>query len=143
MELEPTSARLRAAGLRATPQRVALIAHLASLRAPQSIQDIAHALEETCDQVTVYRMIDAFAKAGIVREVNIHGERPLYELTDAGDDHHHLVCTNCRKVEDFVGCDVEEIIRDALTHSRHFSTVTSHSFDLYGLCTSCAPTSTH
>ena len=138
MKREVIQARIRGTGFRATTQRVALIAHLSSLRAPQSVLDIAHALRETCDQVTVYRMIDAFAKAGIVREVNIHGERPLYELTDASDDHHHLVCTNCRKVEDFVGCDVDRIVRDALAHSRQFSSVTSHSFDLYGLCKACA-----
>ncbi|MBM3271677.1 transcriptional repressor [Candidatus Kaiserbacteria bacterium] len=138
MSPEDIPARIRQAGFRATTQRIALFSHLASLRAPHSILDIAHALKGTCDQVTVYRMIDAFEKAGIVREVNIHGERPLYELADAGDDHHHLVCTNCRKVEDFVGCDIEHIVRDALAHSQSFASVTRHSFDLYGLCHSCS-----
>lgn len=133
-----TAQRLRTAGFRATTQRVAFLEHLSSLRTPQNVQQIADSLSGVCDPVTVYRMTAAFEKAGIVREVNIHGERPLYEITDASDDHHHLVCTNCRKVEDFVGCDVAGIIRDALAHSRQFSSVTSHSFDLYGLCKACA-----
>lgn len=138
MERDEIATHIREAGFRATSQRIALIAHLSTLRAPQTIQDIAHTLADVCDPVTVYRMIEAFKQKGIVREVNIHGERPLYELVDVGDDHHHLVCTNCRKVEDFIGCDIEQIARDALAHSRHFSSVTSHSFDLYGLCKACA-----
>lgn len=132
-----TAQQLRAAGFRATTQRVALLEHLSSLREPQSIQEIADTLSGVCDPVTVYRMIAAFEKAGLVRESSIGG-RPHYERTEAGDDHHHLVCTNCRVVEDFVGCGADLLARAALKRSKRFASVTSHSFDLYGLCRACS-----
>jgi Fur family ferric uptake transcriptional regulator len=127
---------LRDAGFRATQQRTAFVSRLAAVHEPQSIQELADALSGTCDPVTVYRMITAFEKAGLVRESTIGG-RPHYELAEAGDDHHHLVCTNCRAVEDFVGCGADAVARAALKRSRRFTSVTSHSFDLYGLCRSC------
>ena len=138
MDTNMANARIRSAGFRATKQRVALLMHLASLRTPASITEIADALHRQCDQVTVYRMIDAFVQKGLVREVDIRGERARYELAETGDDHHHLVCTSCHAVEDFDGCDVERIVRTALARARRFSSVTSHSFDLYGLCKACS-----
>jgi Fe2+ or Zn2+ uptake regulation protein len=135
---EPIGEVIRNAGFRATAPRIALLTYLRKSRTPLLIQEIAAGLKSTAvDQVTVYRMIEAFKKAGIVREVNLHGDRSRYELADTEHDHHHIVCVSCHKVEDFVGCDSRRMERKALQQS-HFSKVTGHSFDLYGLCNSCA-----
>ena len=129
---------LNAAGFRATKPRIALLSFLDNSTIPLLINEIVSGLKSAkVDQVTVYRMIEAFKTAGIVREVNLQGERPRYELADIEHDHHHIVCTNCRKVEDFVGCDTSKLEKKALQQS-HFAKVTGHSFDLYGLCNSCA-----
>jgi Fe2+ or Zn2+ uptake regulation protein len=90
------------------------------------------------DVVTVYRTIELFLKADIVREVNLKGENARYELTDLEHDHHHIVCTGCHRLEDFVGCDSLKVERQALRGSKNFATITGHSFDLYGLCNTCA-----
>lgn len=130
--------KLGEAGFRATKPRLALLSFLEKKSAPLLISEIVSGLKpHKVDQVTVYRMIEAFTKAGIVREVNLQGDRPRYELADLEHDHHHIVCTNCRKVEDFVDCDTERLEKKALQQS-HFSKITGHSFDLYGLCDSCA-----
>ncbi len=128
---------IRTAGFRATKSRILVLNFFERAKYPLSVRKVVLGLKNKVDQVTVYRMIDAFNSAGVVREVNLRGERPKYELTDAGDDHHHIVCTSCRKVEDFVGCDVERVEKKALNHSRSFSKITGHSFDLYGLCNRC------
>ena len=133
------SEMIRRAGFRATKPRLLLLALLQRSTYPIHIQEIVEGLgRNTIDQVTVYRMIDAFKKADIIREINLQGERPRYELADTKHDHHHIVCTNCRKLEDFVGCDVTEVEKKALRQSRSFVKITGHSFDLYGLCKSCA-----
>jgi len=129
---------LRGAGFRATKPRLLLFSLLEKSRAPLPIHDIAARLQRhSVDQVTVYRMIDAFMRAGLVREVNFQGQRPRYELVDIEHDHHHIVCTKCHKIEDFVGCDSERLEEKALEQS-HFQKITGHSFDLYGLCDTCA-----
>jgi Fur family ferric uptake transcriptional regulator len=130
---------LKDAGFRATKPRLSLLALLEKSHTPLSIHEIAARLRRgDIDQVTVYRTIEAFARAGIVREVNLQGQRPRYELPDAEHDHHHIVCIKCRKLEDFIGCDIGHVEKKALRQSRSFSRITGHSFDLYGLCNACA-----
>jgi Fe2+ or Zn2+ uptake regulation protein len=136
---------IRKAGFRATSQRKSLISFLCKKQYPLSIQEIIAGLSrdisnnrDTVDQVTVYRMIEAFKRAEILREINLHGDRPRYEISDTKNDHHHIVCTKCHKLEDFIGCDYEEIKKKALRKSRSFTKITGHAFDLYGLCASCA-----
>jgi Fe2+ or Zn2+ uptake regulation protein len=129
---------LQKAGFKATGPRIALATLFESTTTPLAIAEIVSKLKyQKVDQVTVYRMVEAFKKANVIREVNLQGERPRYELSDTEHDHHHIVCTACHKVEDFVGCDVHQLEKKALRQS-NFAKVTGHSFDLYGLCNSCA-----
>lgn len=132
-----TKELLRRNGLRATKPRIRLLEHLASIRAPQGIVEMVEALARSMDHATVYRTIQSFLGAGIVREVELHRGRPLYELADE-HDHHHIVCTSCARVEEFTGCAAERIVADALAQVRGFANVQSHSFELFGTCNRCA-----
>jgi len=130
---------LNAAGFRTTKPRVLLLELLQKSHAPLSIHDIVAKLRSNdIDKVTIYRSIEAFVRTGIVREIDFQGQFARYELPDAEHDHHHIVCTKCHKIEDFVGCDIEHVEKNALRTSHSFSQITGHSFDLYGLCNSCA-----
>jgi Fur family ferric uptake transcriptional regulator len=130
--------KIRRAGFRATKQRVLFVSILAKAKLPLLTQDIVDRIgPEGVDQVTVYRMVDAFKKAGIVREVNLRGDNPRYELEDE-HDHHHIVCTDCGRVEDFTEHTHERVEKHVLAKSKKFKKITGHAFDLYGLCNTCA-----
>jgi len=129
--------RIRAAGFRATKQRIELVRFLEKTKRPLDMQDIVKGLSRSTDMVTVYRMLAAFKRAGLVREVNLRGEHPRYELEDECD-HHHIVCTDCGRVEDFTDTAHESIEKKVLAKSKSFKSVTGHSFDLYGVCKTCA-----
>ena len=128
---------LMGAGFRATKPRLLLLKLLEKSHIPLSIHDIVLKLQNDVDQVTVYRSIESFTHTGIVREVDFQGQLARYEILDLEHDHHHIVCTKCHKIEDFVGCDVERVEKTALRQSHSFSRITGHSFDLYGLCKTC------
>jgi Fe2+ or Zn2+ uptake regulation protein len=128
---------VRRAGFRATKQRIALITFLAKKDRPLLVQEITDGLRGTMDGVTTYRMLAAFKRAGLVREVNLRGEHPRYELADE-HDHHHIVCTDCGRVEDFIDETHERIGKRVLARSKSFKKITGHSFDLYGVCKTCA-----
>lgn len=128
---------IRRAGFRATKQRVALVSFLEKTRRPLSVQEITEGLHGALDGVTTYRMLAAFKHAGLVREVNLRGGHPRYELADERD-HHHIVCTGCGRIEDFTDANHERIGRRILAESKAFKKVTGHSFDLYGVCNACA-----
>jgi Fur family ferric uptake transcriptional regulator len=135
---EETLAILKASGFRATKSRIAVLLLLEKAGKPLSIREIVGRLTgEKIDQVTVYRMVEAFVKKGILREVNLRGDHPRYELQDE-HDHHHIVCTSCERVEDFVDSTHENIEKRVLAKSKSFKQITGHSFDLYGLCKACS-----
>ena len=97
---------LRAAGLRATPPRLAVLTALS--RQPHADTDsvIRHARAElgTVSTQAVYNVLAALVEAGLVRRIQPAGSVALYELR-VGDNHHHIVCRTCGAVAD-VDCAV-------------------------------------
>ncbi len=128
---------LRGVGFRATPGRLAVLHVLKSAHEPLSIREVKKLLQVRIDQVTVYRILYSLAEAGLIRRVDFQHRHAHYELADAAD-HHHLICTSCGTIEDFSGCDFDEIAKDALRKSKAFAEITQHSLELFGLCTKCA-----
>lgn len=130
---------LKEHALKATAPRVAVVEALASMRKPASVQDVLAVLKRgSADQATVYRSLEAFADAGLVRRVDLGKGPSCYELVHEGEHHHHLVCTSCGKIEDVENCGVDAFATRALKASKSFARIDSHSFELFGLCKACA-----
>ena len=128
---------IRAKHLKVTPIRLALLECLEQLQKPISIQELVELLPTgLADQVTVYRAMQSFVKAGLAREVNLRHGHVDYESASSSD-HHHLVCTSCGRVEDFEECGMDELIRDVLKKHPEFSQVQEHALELFGTCKSC------
>lgn len=126
-------------GLKKTANREALLKVLENANRPLSPQDIFEKVKSKgIDRVTVYRTIEAFIKSGLVKRVATGEREAVYELNKPHDDHHHVICLSCKKVEDFTGCDADTLVAKALKQVKNFKTVSHHSFDIYGLCTSCS-----
>jgi Fe2+ or Zn2+ uptake regulation protein len=128
---------LRDAGFRSTEGRLALLAELKQSNKPLSVEILASHIGSRLDEANVYRALESFAQAGIARRVDLQHGHVHYEFAH-GDDHHHIVCTSCDKVEDFAGCEYDRLAETALKQTRNFAKVTNHSFELFGLCNSCA-----
>ncbi|WP_193598506.1 Fur family transcriptional regulator [Microbacterium sp. YJN-G] len=100
--------RLRAAGLRVTVQRVAVLNTL-STRPHASADTVHSALRETLSGValpTVHGILGDLTAAGLVRRVSLpDAPSALYEVQHEFDNHHHLQCVECGRVED-VACAV-------------------------------------
>lgn len=93
---------IRAAGLRATPQRVA--AYEAMQRADGrhlSADDVWQRLRRHpagMDRSTAYRILGDLARSGLLKEVRLADGVARFEIQDAA--HHHAVCTRCGATED-------------------------------------------
>ena len=97
---------LRAAGLRVTAPRVAVLRILAE-RPHSAADDLAVAMRSELGAVSnqaVYDVLRALGGAGLVRRIEPAGHPARYELR-TGDNHHHLVCRLCGQVAD-VDCAV-------------------------------------
>ncbi|KKW09458.1 MAG: Ferric uptake regulation protein [Candidatus Kaiserbacteria bacterium GW2011_GWA2_49_19] len=129
---------IQKAGFRATKPRLALLSLLQVAKYPLNIKEIMGKLETaTADQVTVYRILDAFKKAGIVNQINFQDNATRYEYKDTEHDHHHIVCVTCKKVEDFIGCDYKKLAGEVLKQTPCFAEITDHSFEFFGKCKTC------
>jgi Fur family transcriptional regulator, stress-responsive regulator len=98
--------RLRAAGMRVTSTRLAILDVLQQGR-HLSTDEVARAVRERVGHVTlqaVYEALAAFSEAGLLRRIDI-GTGPARYEARVGDNHHHLVCRRCGAVED-VDCAV-------------------------------------
>ncbi|MEX3646506.1 Fur family transcriptional regulator [Mycolicibacterium porcinum] len=101
-------ALLRAAGLRVTAPRVAVLQALTD-HPHSTADDVSGLARETLGSVStqaVYDVLRACVTAGLVRRIELAGSSARYE-TRAGDNHHHLVCRVCGAVAD-VDCAVGE-----------------------------------
>ncbi len=129
---------LRNRGLKATPARVALFAVLHKAKKPLSITALQRSLaKEKINNVTFYRMVEDFTNAGIVRPIDLRHGHAHYELVPP-QEHHHLICTNCGKVNDISDCLPNNFETKALRANPDFATITDHALELFGLCKKCA-----
>lgn len=129
-------ALLKEAGLKATQGRIVLLQTIAEHEKPITPDRLMKKLAgKKIDQATVYRNLQTLKVAGIIRQVNFEHDHAHYEL--ALDDHHHLICQKCGMVEDFEGCDADELIKRVLKHSEKFTSVERHAIELFGYCKKC------
>lgn len=130
---------LRLHGLRVTQSRVALLDVLAKHPSPQSMQELLERLPRGTDRVTVYRSLEQFTTASIVRPVYAGGVT-RYELRDDAHDHHHVTCTTCHTMQDIDACAMQKLNEEITRQATRFARITDHSFEVFGVCKMCAKT---
>jgi Fur family ferric uptake transcriptional regulator len=138
---ETVERRLRRVGQRYTVNRRALVDALVGARGPVSIGDLL-AGRRSVPQSSTYRNLAVLEQAEVVRRVITEGDFARFELEeDLTEHHHHLVCSNCGRVEDVaIPADVERSLGrslDRLAKGAGFASV-GHRLDLIGRCRSCA-----
>ena len=103
-----TACDLRAAGLRVTAARLAI---LETVRSGDhlDVETVTSRVRGRLGHVSfqaVYEALHAFTDAGLVRRLEPAGSPARFEGR-VGDNHHHLVCRQCGQVTD-VDCTVGE-----------------------------------
>jgi Fur family transcriptional regulator, stress-responsive regulator len=131
--------RLRSAKMRVTAPRLAVLAavhHGGHLHA-DAIAVMARERLGSLSRQSVYDNLHALLEAGLVRRIEPANAPALYEAR-TGDNHHHLVCRRCGRIED-VDCVVGH--RPCLEPSA------SHGFQIdeaevlfWGICPDCQRT---
>ncbi len=100
--------RLRAAGLRATKQRLAVLSavdHQPHSTAEELLHLVRHDLPEITVQ-SIYVVIGSLVSSGLVRKLDLPESPARYEM-EGHDNHHHAVCRYCGRIED-IPCPVGE-----------------------------------
>jgi Fur family ferric uptake transcriptional regulator len=138
---ETVEGRLRRVGQRYTASRRALVDALSAARGPVSIGDLLVG-KGAIPVSSAYRNLAVLEHADVVRRVITEGDFARFELDEGlTEHHHHLVCSNCGRIEDVaIPPDVERSLGrslDRLARGAGFASV-GHRLDLIGRCRSCA-----
>lgn len=130
-------ARLRDVGLRITTQRIEVLRALDTLPHPD-VEAIATAVRAEIGTVStqaVYDVLRALDEVGLVRRIEPAGHSARFE-SRVGDNHHHLVCRRCGRIEDV---DCARGRRPCLTPDDAAGFVVDEAEVTYwGLCPDCA-----
>jgi Fur family transcriptional regulator, ferric uptake regulator len=110
-EQELLRVRIRDAGLRCTPARLAVLVELKASGSPLSHADIASTLAPLgFNRATVYRNLVGLSEAGLLSRVDLGDHIWRFEWRSNGqgdaDEHPHFVCTQCGEVSCLVGVEV-------------------------------------
>jgi Fur family ferric uptake transcriptional regulator len=99
--VELATSKLKAAGLRITQPRLAILAALSKHAQPTSIEQLHDDVgADNCDLVTVYRCMAAFEEIGLVRRAFFHNGTALYEISLGQPTRYHVVCKTTNHVEE-------------------------------------------
>jgi Fur family transcriptional regulator, peroxide stress response regulator len=131
--------RLREEGLKVTPQRIAVLKYMDGNTAHPSVEEIHREVSTvfpTISLATVYNTLDTLEQIGEVQAVTIDPSRKHYDPETR--PHHHLMCTECRKIAD-VFADYSPLLRVPEELAARFRVRTA-TVCFEGVCRECSET---
>jgi len=125
---------IRAAGLRCTPQRLAVLDYLVRHPDHATVDELWPALNRRhaqASRATVYNTLHTLAEAGLVREFKLDGNAARYDA--CLEPHHHFVCDRCGGVEDLEWFEVPALERKRAG----VRSIRSYEIVVRGVCSKC------
>ena len=117
---EPAKSPLKSRGIRLTRQRqllLALIDESGKHLDAENLYQMAHQRDPKLNRVTVYRTLKMLKEGGLVDELDLmhyEGDQHYYE-TRTKQEHAHIVCLRCGKVEEYYGEPLQKLRRQVET----------------------------
>jgi len=129
--------RLKTAGLRVTPQRLAIYGALIESGDHPTAQTLFETLQPalpSLSQATVYNTLQAFVVHGLVQEIGAAGDGAIHYDADL-TPHVNLICTTCHRVEDVGDARLHAAARQAIAQSSY--QIQGMRIACYGVCPRC------
>ncbi len=126
----------REAGLKVTHQRLEILREITAARDHPSAEEMHQRLRErmpTLSLDTVYRTLATFDRHGIIAKLEGPDGRARFDGNLA--PHQHLVCTACKKIQDFSWPGFDEMRPPSDTDS--WGEVRDKRVELQGICAEC------
>ena len=121
MALEGSKQSLKKRGMRLTRQRqilLDLIDHSGQHLDAERLFLLAKQKDPKLNRVTVYRTLKMLKEGGLVDELDlmhIGGDQHFYE-TRLKQEHAHIICLRCGRVEEFFGEPLQKLRRQVESH---------------------------
>ncbi|MFC2006095.1 Fur family transcriptional regulator [Chloroflexota bacterium] len=128
---------LRRHGYKLTPQRRAVIEAIATSKdrlTPATIYEKVRHDHPNVGLVTIYRTLETLARLELICELHAGGICRSFTISTP-QHHHHLICSSCGTVIDFISHDLSKLEKN-LSKKSGFR-IDSHLLEFFGLCRAC------
>jgi len=133
--MENSTKLLKEFNLKVTPQRIAIVDEL-YYKGHLNIDDLYSSMLNKFPSIslaTIYKNVNSMVEKFFISEVKIPNSKSVYELIK--EEHSHLVCENCNKIEDIV-IDTSSVLEKLKSQSDFSVNYTNVVFT--GVCSSCS-----
>ena len=125
--------RLELRGHRVTASRRRVLEAVLAQPAHFTIEDVLRVTRRV-GRATVFRTIKILTDLDILCRIALEDGTLQYRVSTR-THHHHLVCVDCRRVEDFTMCDVAPLVRQLAAATEY--EIEGHRLEVYGRCHDC------
>ena len=104
--------KLKNAGLRATPQRHAILEAVYTLSNHPSTEQVIDYIREPYPGIatgTVYHVLDVLVESGLVQRVKTDKDAMRYDAIM--NSHHHIYCARTDRIEDYFDEELDELLQ--------------------------------
>jgi Fur family ferric uptake transcriptional regulator len=126
-------------GYKRTTQRAVILDILESAGGHMTAEEIARRVEESnlaLNRSTIYRTLETLAEIGVVKATRM-GRALYYEVSQEGEEHHHIRCTRCHAMVHLDAATVDRVL-NRLAVERGFEVIDIQVL-VRGLCKTCQP----
>ena len=105
------TSKLSGAGLKITPQRIAVLEAVMELRNHPTADKVIDFIKNNHPNIatgTVYKTLETFVEKGLIKKVKT--DRDIMRYDAITDPHHHLYSSASDRIEDFVDPELLKII---------------------------------
>lgn len=112
VKIEDIRNKLADKGLKITPQRINILEAIYKLNNHPTADNIIEQIRERYPNIatgTVYKVLDTLVENKIISRVKT--DRDVMRYDGIIENHHHLYCSDCDWIEDYVDDELNEILK--------------------------------
>jgi Fur family peroxide stress response transcriptional regulator len=111
MELSEINIKLKESGLKITPQRVAILEAIITLKnhpTAENIIDIIRKSHPNISTATVYKVLDVLVESKLINKVKTDKDIMRYDAVL--EKHHHIYHSDSDRIEDYYDSELTELL---------------------------------
>ncbi len=123
--------------MRLTTQRQIILGELGKVTSHPTANEVYDMVRKRLPRIglgTIYRNLELMAESGIILKLEVGGTQKRFDATV--ENHYHIRCTDCGRVDD-IDIEVQEEINEIATKSSDYK-ILGHHIEFSGICENCS-----
>jgi Fur family transcriptional regulator, ferric uptake regulator len=134
-EMDVFSNFLKKKNLKVTSQRLLVAEKIFSLHNHFTADGLLEMFRDRRNEIskaTIYRILSIMVEANLLIEHNFGQDYKYYEHIIGHEHHDHIICTDCRRIVEFLEPSIEEL--QSKVALEHGFTIKGHRHNIFGIC---------